>query len=130
MVLAMQLTSFAEKMPKPIEQSREELYHDLFITLLLPNIDKPINEYYSKVLTVSPTVYGYMVDVISSERVYGYRSFRFKITIEVLPVVGPHISVGKDRLTFDIGAGGPKLIHYEHLETHDLPKHWQHIIKS
>ena len=38
-------------MPTPPEKSREELYHDLFITLLMPHIDQPINDYYSKLLT-------------------------------------------------------------------------------
>ncbi len=127
--MAMTLTCYAENMPTPPEKSREELYHDLFITLLLPHIDQPINDYYSKLLTESPTVYPYQVDVISAERVYGYRSFRFLVTLEVLPVVGPHISVGKDRLTFDIGSGMTKLTEFKHLETHELPPNWQDIIK-
>ena len=55
--MAMTLTCYAENMPTPPEKSREELYHDLFITLLLPHIDQPINDYYSKLLTESPTVY-------------------------------------------------------------------------
>lgn len=120
----------AEGFPKPPEESREEIYHDLFITLLSPNIDVAVNEYYSKLLTTNPTVYGYMVDILGAERVYGYRSFRFLVTLEVTPVVGPHISVGKDRLVFDIGAGGTKLIKYEHLETHELPDHWKDILKT
>jgi len=66
---------------------------------------------------------------ITIERVYGYRSFSFLVTLEVTPVVGPHISVGKDRLTFDIGARGVELTKYEHLETHELPLNWKHVMK-
>jgi hypothetical protein len=34
-----------------------------------------------------------------------FRGFIFLITVEVLPVVGPHIAVGEDHLTFQISAG-------------------------
>ncbi|MET3699608.1 uncharacterized protein DUF3888 [Bacillus oleivorans] len=121
---------YAESMPKPPEESREELYHDMFITLLFPYMNEPIDQFYSKFLSASPMVHGYMVDVISAKRVYGYRSFKFIVTLEVTPVVGPHISVGKDRLVFDIDPSGPKLLKLEHLETHELPDHWKHIIKN
>ncbi|MGP4106296.1 DUF3888 domain-containing protein [Virgibacillus sp. L01] len=66
-----------EVLPVPPEESREELYHDLFITLLLPYIDKGVEDYYSELLTDSPIDYPYMVKVVSAERNYGYRSFRF-----------------------------------------------------
>jgi hypothetical protein len=130
MIMTNQTTCFAEILPKPPQESREELYHDLFITLLSPYIDTRIDEYYSKLFTISPTVYGYMIDIISVERIHGYRHFSFFVTLEVTPVVGPHISVGKDRLVFEIGAGGPKLLKFEHLEMHELPEHWQNIIKK
>ncbi|MGM7682364.1 DUF3888 domain-containing protein [Cytobacillus sp. Hm23] len=128
MLLTTPLLTLAEELPKPPTESREELYHDMFLSLLSSEIDKPILEYYSKLINEPPVVYSYMIDVISAERVYGYRSFRFYVTLEVHPVVGPHISVGKDRLKFDISAGKAELIEFMHLETHQLPEHWQHIL--
>ncbi len=126
---AIQTSYNAEVLPDPPQESREELYHDLFITLLLPYIDKGVEDYYSELLTDSPIVYPYMVKVVSAERDYGYRSFRFSVMLEVTPVVGPHISVGKDKLTFAISSRTPKLIEYNHIETHQLPEHWKHLIK-
>ncbi|MGP4106295.1 hypothetical protein [Virgibacillus sp. L01] len=43
-------------------------------------------------------------------------------------VVGPHISVGKDELTFDISSKTPRLIEYNHIETHQFPEHWRHLV--
>ncbi|MCB2318795.1 DUF3888 domain-containing protein, partial [Clostridium tagluense] len=38
----------------PAKQSREELYQDIFISLLLPYIQKEVDNYYSKYLTDTP----------------------------------------------------------------------------
>jgi len=64
------------------------------------------------------------------ERIGEYRSFEFSITIEVTPVVGPHIEVGKDHLTFYITPSTVKLRKFEHIETYELPPNWQHIKKA
>ena len=64
------------------------------------------------------------------ERIGEYRSFEFLITIEVTPVVGPHIEVGKDHLTFYITPSTVKLRKFEHIETYELPPNWQHIKKG
>jgi len=100
---------------------------------LLPHIDEGVTDYYSELLTTSPHVYPYEIDVIDVERVYGSRGFVFEITLEVSPVVGPHIGVGKDRITFQISSSSipsaAKLLKYEHLQTYKLPPNWQHIIR-
>jgi hypothetical protein len=133
--ITMSMNTLAEAVSKPPEGSREELYQDLFITLLSPYIDQPINEYYSKIINITPMVYPYQVEIISAKRVLEGRSFLFIVTLEVTPVVGPHISVGKDRLIFKIGAFAgigqqSKLIHFNHLETYELPPNWQHILRN
>jgi hypothetical protein len=125
----MQFSCSAENIYKPPEKSREELYQDIFISLLLPHIQKPIDNYYTEFLTEPPVVYGYNIDVINAERMYGYRNFAFLLKLEVYSVVGPHIGVGIDRLTFEIGTGKVELKQFEHVKTYDLPEHWEHIIK-
>lgn len=116
------------------EDSRHEPKHvivqDILLLLLSGPIEKAVNAYYSPFLTDTPMVYPYQVDVVKAERING---FHFRLTLETTPVVGPHISVGKDRLTFEIAPTIPeqvKLEKYEHLETHELPPHWQHIIRK
>lgn len=108
-------------------------YQDMLITMLSPHIDHEVGDYYSKLLTVTPSIYPYEVEIKKIERIGGFRTFDFSLTIEVVPVVGPHISVGKDRLTFritpEIPSNQVRLLDYEHLETHELPSKWQHIIR-
>ncbi|MBS4192054.1 DUF3888 domain-containing protein [Bacillus sp. FJAT-49705] len=114
------------------QDSKELMIQDILMLFLGEPIEKAVNEYYSKLLTINPLVYPYQIDVIKVERLGGFRTFHFKITLEVTPVVGAHNSVGKDRITFEIAPTIPsqvKLMKYEHLETHELPPNWQEIIR-
>ncbi|MNN88944.1 hypothetical protein D3C81_2066920 [compost metagenome] len=78
-----------------------------------------------------PLVYPYFVKVVDSIRINGFRGFNLSITLDVTPVVGPHISVGEDRLTFQISVGPEvKLVNYTHLKSYELPPHWQNIVKN
>ena len=116
---------------QPAEESKEELVMDMFFSLLLPNVQEAVSNYYSDYLTTSPLVYPYQIKILKMERTDGYRSFAFLVTLEVTPVVGPHIEVGKDQLTFSISAGsGASLKNYKHIETYELPPNWQDIIKK
>ncbi len=116
-------TVHANNLPVPPEKSTEELYHDLFISLLSDDIQKHVNEYYSILLKDDPLVYPYEVYIKQAKRTQGYRSFRFTVVMEVTPVIGAHNSVGKDELTYDIQPGHAKLIKYKHLETYEIPPH-------
>lgn len=112
--------------------SRELQLQDMLMLFLGDYIEKAVEGYYSKYLKESPLVYPYQADVVGIERVGGFRTFHFRLTLEMTPVVGPHISVGRDRAVFEIDPtlpGQVKLIDYKHLETHDLPPQWQHIKK-
>ncbi|GIN87904.1 hypothetical protein J6TS2_42900 [Heyndrickxia sporothermodurans] len=117
----------------PTEDSKELMVKDILMLLLGEEIDKAVSDYYSKYLTEPPLVYPYQVDIVHVERVGEFRTFHFLITLETTSVVGPHISVGKDRLTFEIAPtipGQVKLKKFEHLETHELPPYWKDIIKQ
>ncbi|MBM7694013.1 hypothetical protein JOC77_003457 [Peribacillus deserti] len=114
-----------------IQDSRELQYQDTLM-LLLP-IEHSIKEYYSKILTIDPTVYPYEIKVRQVQRVGGLRSFHFLYTLEVVPTVGPHLSVGKDYLVYEIEPTIPnsvKLIKFEHVKTYDLPPNWKHVIRQ
>ncbi|GAB6928216.1 hypothetical protein JCM10914A_21990 [Paenibacillus sp. JCM 10914] len=117
----------------PQSDSEALQYHDIVMLLLLPQIDKAVGAQYASTLKEPPIVYPYYIDVTHLERVNGFRGFQFRITIEVYPVVGPHLTVGKDRLEFEIAPdmanGTAKLLDFKHLETHELPSHWQHVLK-
>ncbi|WP_102345943.1 DUF3888 domain-containing protein [Bacillus sp. Marseille-P3661] len=128
------LSGWKHERTTPPQDTEEMMVHDIVMLLLGPEIDKAVSNYYAEYLTYSPSVYPYQVEIINVERPGGFRTFHFLITLEITPVVGPHISVGKDRLTFEIAPtiipNQIKLKKYEHLETHELPPHWQDIIKQ
>jgi hypothetical protein len=116
---------------QPPEQSREELYQDIFISLLLPYVQKEVDKYYSKYLTDTPMVAPYTVYVLSAERLNGYRSFLFNIKLQVDSYTGPHIDVGLDYITATVGgAGYVKIEKFEHIKSYKLPPNYQDIIKK
>ncbi|MBU3156360.1 DUF3888 domain-containing protein [Clostridium estertheticum] len=50
------------------------------------------------------------IDILSVERPNGYRTFLFIIKMEVIPYVGPHLSVGVDRITITVDGIGEGLL--------------------
>ncbi|MFL0246578.1 DUF3888 domain-containing protein [Candidatus Clostridium stratigraminis] len=115
----------------PPEQSKEELYQDIFLSLLSPYIQNEIDKYYSKYLTVTPEVAPYTVYVLSAERLNGYRTFVFNLKLKVIPFVGPHIGVGTDYITLIINSSGDvKIKKFEHIKSYELPPNYQNIVKK
>nr|WP_255550402.1 DUF3888 domain-containing protein [Sporosarcina sp. E16_3] len=103
---------------------------DLFFSLLLPDVQKSVSNYYSDYLYTSPMVYPYQIKILKMEMTNGYRGFMFLVTIEVTPVVGPHIPVGRDQLTFTITPSEVILKSFKHMETYELLPNWKDIIKK
>ena len=125
-------TSYPPDLPyQPPEQSREELYQDIFLSLLLPYIQEEVDKYYSKYLTTTPMVAPYTVYVLKAERQNGYRSFRFDLKLRVDSYIGPHIGVGIDHITVTVGGSGDVEVNkFEHIKSYELPPNYQHIIKE
>ncbi|MBD8047821.1 DUF3888 domain-containing protein [Clostridium faecium] len=116
---------------QPLEQSREELYQDIFISLLLPYIQNEVDKYYSKYLTQTPIVAPYTVDILNVERPNGYRTFLFKLELQVNSYIGPHNSVGLDHITVTVGGGDDvKIEKFEHIKSYALPPNYEDIIKK
>lgn len=116
--------------PLQAEDSRELQVQDMLMLFLSPAIDKAVEQYYLQYLKIKPLVYPYEVNILHIERINGFRGFMFSVTLEVSPVVGPHLSVGKDLITFYVSVG-PKLqlIRYRHLEDHKLPPNYEDLIR-
>lgn len=112
------------------KSSKEIIYRDMVISMLVPYMQKEINNYYKEYLSQTPIIFPYSVDVVSAERdiPYGYL-----IRLEVIahPFIGPINTVGDDRMIIETGAfGSVKVLKYEHLKSYPLPWNWQHIIKK
>ncbi|WP_252244890.1 MULTISPECIES: DUF3888 domain-containing protein [unclassified Clostridium] len=118
----------AEEVFKSSEDSKEILYQDMVISLLIPYIQKEINNYYKEYLTELPIVFPYSVDVINVKREGGYS---IELELIVHPFVGPINIVGDDRIILKTGAFGTvEIKKFEHVKSYPLPWNWQHIIKK
>lgn len=116
---------------QPPEQSREELYQDIFISLLMPYIQNEVDKYYSKYLKQRLEVFPYTVFVLSAERPDGYRTFFFRLKLRVDSYIGPHIPVGLDYITATVeGSGDVKIEKFEHIKSYVLPPNYEDIIRK
>jgi hypothetical protein len=115
----------------PPKHSTEELYQDIFVLLLLPNIQEAVNNYYKEYLSVLPMVAPYDITVLSAERVGGYRAFDFRLKLQLRPYVAPHNDVGLDNITISIKpSNNINVEKYEHIKSYNLPPYYSNIIKK
>lgn len=119
---------------KATEHSQEELYRDIFVTLLAPHIQTALEDYYKQYLTTSPDYALDSIEILQIERPMGYRSFQFTLKLQVQPFIGPHLPVGVDQLTISVGsgAGEVKVEKFEHIKSYfdSLPPNYKGIVKT
>lgn len=119
----------------PFHGSQEQTYQDAIMGLLRPRIEEAVEQYYKPYFKDTPLPAPYDMtfvnaDAMVNDSTMGYPSF-YLITVEALPYFGPHISVGRDRLTFRTdNAGRIWLVKFDHLESHELPERYRYEIKD
>nr|WP_245644941.1 DUF3888 domain-containing protein [Peribacillus loiseleuriae] len=110
---------------KPAQDSEEIRLQDMLMNMLTPYIREDLNKYYyPKILKdFSPQVSPWLIEVIETRRVNGFRGLIMEITVDIEPDDGGHhVPVGKDRMTYRISYGpSVELIKHTHLATYDLP---------
>lgn len=109
--------------------------NDMVLTLLMPHIKTAVEAFYEPYLTITPNVATYyaseIIDIIGGENINeGVYNSSYTVTVVVHPYVGPHLSVGTDRLIFTFNPIEISLKEYAHLESHTLPPHYQSSIKK
>lgn len=110
------------------EDPKDILYEDVIITALSPSIDKAIDEYYKNILTKSPFYDSTSIKILNIDRPNGNQTWNFIIEIEVRPYIGPHITVGKDRILIELSYPGLQAIKsFEHVEDYPLPERYKHL---
>lgn len=110
---------------KPYEGSLEEMYQDVFMTLLLPHIRESVTNYYEINAGYSPMVDPWQPKILSIERPEGYRTFSFIIKLKVLPYLGAHNSIGVDHITVSVSSGKIKIEKFEHIESYPIPPNFK-----
>ena len=111
------------------KEPKGDLYYQLLVTILYPYVQKAIDNFYNEYMTYLPGEAPYGYEFIEIEKTPEL-NYSFTVVLEVQPYVGPHLSVGRDRITFSIDLDGVKLKKFEHLESYELPPNYQTIIKK
>ncbi|HEX2945416.1 MAG TPA: DUF3888 domain-containing protein [Clostridia bacterium] len=104
---------------KPPEGSVEEIYLDVLMSLLMPYIDKAVENYYGQGYAVAP----YSVKVLNIDRPNGYRTFGFVMKLEVMPYTLAHITIGVDHITIRVDTRNVTVEKFEHIKSYEIPKH-------
>ncbi len=102
---------------------------NLFVILIYPNVEKAIDEYYSDYFTYTPTSDPWHYKFLNLKKL-PESNFSYIIKLEVMPYVGPHLTVGVDHITLKVDFNGTNVEKHEHIESHELPPHYQGIIKK
>jgi len=107
-------TDLTDFIKEPKENTPEQLYHDIALTLLAPHIDIALNNYYGE-----PTQYGlYDTNILDINRPNGL--YKFDVRLKVTPFVGAHNTIGEDVITFRISSGEVIFLDFVHLK--DYPR--------
>jgi hypothetical protein len=110
------------------EESQDILYQDVIITALVPTINTAIDDYYRNILTESPFYDSSSIKILNIERPNGYRTWYFIINIEIKPFIGPHIPVGKDRISIELSSSGlQEILSFKHVKDYPLPERYKDL---
>ena len=100
----------------PMEGSVEELYKDIIVTLLEPQITDEVEIHYGK-----PLLYDlFDIEFLSIERT-SYRSFTFVIKVKIRPFVGAHNIIGIDEITIKLSPGKTEVEEFKHIVSFPIP---------
>ena len=102
---------------QPLEGSMEDLYQDIFKSLLASYIDKAICNYYGQPFSTEPL----LNKVLNIERPNGPGTSLFIIKMRVIPYYGAHREVGIDHITFRIEVSNVIVEKFEHIKTFYIP---------
>lgn len=135
LTLLVQAILCSSKASANITQDDSVRLKNMVITLLMPSIKDAVNRFYEPYLTIDPTVVPYngaeITEIHGGERILeGINDSQYTIVVDVLPYIGPHDSIGKDRITLAVQADGVTVEKFEHLESYDLPSNYRSLIKK
>jgi hypothetical protein len=133
--IAFSLAPHAAGAALPINDSMR--LEDIVITLLMPEIQTAVNNFYFDYLNSPPTTLPYIsskiIEINGGAHIHeGVNNSHYEITVVVEPYIGAHVSVGSDKITLKTGASGNvSVVNFEHIKSYEIPAHLQwHIIKS
>lgn len=96
----------------------------------MPQINQSVDNYYKDYFNYLPGVapyYGGKVLSIQHRDSEPQKNipYSYEVVVQIQPYIGPHISVGKDNLTFRVFAGGKaQLENFDHVESYEIPQRY------
>lgn len=122
------INSFVNTTAKQTKEESQILYQDVILTALSPTINTAIADYYKTLLTESPLYDSTAIKILNIQRPNGDRTSLFIINIEVKPFIGPHITVGKDRISIKLSYPGlQEILKFEHIKDYPLPERYKYL---
>lgn len=121
-----QLTKTAAQTQAAQEAARLD-YDTALINACLPQVQEAIDSFYADYLSTSPTAANYVTTVESVATDENHNNATVVLT--VYPYVGPHDSVGTDRITLALSNTGNITVQtFEHLNNCALPDNLSDLI--
>lgn len=114
-----------------IDINNPQRLNTIILSLLTPEIQNAINNYYEAYLNIHPKFEAFfgtskIVDIQGD-----ILSSLYQLRIEVEPYVGPHISVGRDRILVEVYSDGTASVKdFTHLESYELPPNLHSLIRK
>lgn len=128
-MLLLSLSGFAVAAFKGERDSTREELRTIIALILMPEIQKVVDAFYTPYLSVLPradATFARVENIVTSPNNTGYT-----VVIETEPYVGAHVSVGRDRVTLKISASGAiSVIRFEHLNSYPLPPHLKSLLRN
>ena len=101
---------------EPSRDSTIFRYKDIIVTFLLPYIREEINSFYNQDYSVSPK----FINIIGAERIKGFKTYDFRIVVEILSYTGENTIVGLDHITIKLTENAEVIVEkFEHIR--DIP---------
>ena len=124
LVIISQNTCYASTPSKPTVEE------NVIITPIWPNIEAAVKSYYSEYISGDVSVAPYDAKIIAvddkSKSEVWARVHKYMVTIDVMPFIGAHNYLGKDRVVIGVDIGNAtKVYDFKHLESYEINHPYQ-----
>jgi hypothetical protein len=107
----------------------QKTYSDLIVTLLYPYIEEPVENFYKQYIIYGALFSQDELKILSIEKPKD-SFYSFTIVIEITPYLGPHNTIGRDRITLTVSPDGKVTLNkFEHIESFEIAPNYKQFIK-
>lgn len=105
--------------------TKSEIKDELIIALFINNIESDSEKFYNKYFSDELEYFNYIFKIKDIKK--QGEPLNIYITFETTPMIGPHIPVGDDEITYKVNASGNiTLENFDHKKSYEIPSRLQH----